>query len=495
MTKKVLCKIASLVFVCSVLVNVMPVLAIDTLEPSDFMLGSWQKEIDFFDYVRLYAAIHGQEPPPENSHAYLNLAYVNVSGLQMLSAGLFNITDEENAVTIPIQTTMMHYKSRDGLKDVVTASSFVMLMAFNETEESTLFEQSPDRNDTLYASFSLGYDLDDLFAGNTKPDLNSKTEVIPLTSAEEGLVWTWGMKYTNLAALWWNTSIDPDNPNRDPRPVALTIYDELTFTYELRIDPETGEATLSMNYVIGKMREMWVFAWLWLIPFPFHYNSSGCYRLNGQQVSEETIYDFISNQGIQMSIVNFQGTVILDHSAYFESSGVNVQDEEVVVDDSVIESFADDGEKIMEADFTTKESYKLFNYTLDNTETEYETYQTTTRTCKIEGFADNPIFAVHTSLMRFIPVVLASMDPELYEQAKDHLLDMSYADYFYLTAYPEYSGYRIEHDPTVTAYCHLTSNEEIPEDNGTSNRAGTFLVIVIIIAAIVAVAALIIKKR
>jgi hypothetical protein len=491
--KKVSCIILMLLIASSTLVSALPVWAIDTLEPSDFQLESWEKKIDFFDYVRLYATIHGKTPPPENSHAYLNLAYVNVSGLQMLSAGLFNITDEENALTIPIQTTMMHYKSRDGLKDVVTASSFVMLMAFNETVD-TVFKQSPDRNDTLYASFSLGYDLDDLFAGNSKPDLNSKTEVIPLSSTEDGLVWTWGMKYTDLAALWWKTSIDPDNPERDSRPIALTIYDELTFTYELRIDPETGEATLSMNYVIGKMRDLWVFWWLIILPVSVHYNATGCYRLNGEQISEETIYDFISSQGIKMSTVNFQGTVILDHSAYFESAGANVQDDEVVVDDSIIEAFADDGEKILEADFTTKESYKLFNYTLDSTENTYETYQTTTRTCKIAGFAQNPIFAVHTSLMRLIPVVLASMDPELYEQAKDHLLDMNYADYFYLTAYPEYSGYRIEHDPTLTAYCHLTTSEPPPEDAEPTNR-GIFVVIIVIIMAIIAVAVFILGTQ
>ncbi|PVX26188.1 MAG: hypothetical protein CW716_06585 [Candidatus Bathyarchaeum sp.] len=500
MSKKVLSKIVTLVFVCSIAVNVLPVWALDTLAPSDFQLESWQKEIDYFDYVRLYAVIHGQTPPPADAHAYLNLAYANVSGLQMLSAGLVNITDEENALTIPIQTTMMHYKSRDGLKDVVTASSFVMLMAFNETED-TIFEQSPDMNDTLYASFSLGYDLDDLFANGTKPDLNSKTEVIPLTSSEDGLVWNWGMKYTDLAALWWKTSIDPENPSKDPRPIALTIYDELSFTYELRIDPETGEATLSMNYVIGKMRELWVFAWLWVIPFPFHYNSTGCYRMNGARISDETIYDFIDSQGIKMSTVNFQATVILDHTAHFESGGADVQDEDVDVDDDIIEAYADDGEKIMDADFTTKESYKLFNYTLDSTETTYETYQTTTRTCKIEGFAKNPIFAVHTSLMRFIPVVLASMNPELYEQAKDHLLDMNYADYFYLTGYPEYSGYRIEHDPTITAYCHLTTSEPAPEDNtegngdgGTPNGGG-FIVIIIILMAIAAAVVFIIGTQ
>jgi hypothetical protein len=195
-----------------------------------------------------------------------------------------------------------------------------------------------------------------------------------------------------------------------------------------------------------------------------------------------------------MSTVNFQATVILDHTAYFEASGADVQDGEVIVDDSVIESFADDGEKILDADFTTKESYKLFNYTLDHTETTYETYQTTTRTCKIDGFANNPIFVVHTSLMRFIPVVVASMDPELYEAAKDHLLDMSYADYFYLTGYPEYSGYRIEHDPTIIAYCHL-AGDEIPSDGDFPAGLKGFLGILVIVAIASIVVAVVVAVK
>ena len=486
-------KIVTAVIVILILINVLPVYAADTLVPSDFQLESWSKNIDFFDYVRVYTAIHGKTPPSENEHAYLNLVYVNSSGLQVLSAGLFNITDEENTITIPIQTTMMHYKSRDGLKDVVTASSFVMLMAFNETGD-TIFDMSPDETDTLYASFSLGYDLDDLFE-DSKPDLNSKTEVIPLTSSSDGLVWTWGMRYTDLGALWWKTSIDQDNPARDPRPIALTVYDELTFTYELEIDPETGEATLSMNYTIGKMRNLWIFWWLLVIPIPFHYNSTGCYKLNGQQISTETIHDFIYNQGIQMSIVNFQGTVILDHTAYFESQGTNVQNEEVIVDDSEIETFADDGEKILVSNFTTKESYNLFNYTLDPTETSYETYQTRTRTSKITGFARNPIFAVHTSLMRFIPAVMASIDPELYTQAKDHLLDMNYADYFYITSYPEYGGYRIEHDPSITAYCNLITDVPQPGEPSTLDGIGSIIVIALGLALIVALIVLIKRKK
>jgi hypothetical protein len=471
--------------------NCLTVLAIDTLNPSDFQLDNWNKEIDFFDYVREYASLHGETPPAANSHAYLNLAYVNTSGLQMLSAGLCNITDEEDALTIPIQTTMMHYKSRDNLKDIVTASSFVMLMAFNESE-NTLIDLQPDRSDTLYASFSLGYDLDDLFDLSKRPDLNSSTEVIPLESSQNGQVWTWGMKYNDLAAFWWKTSIDPSNPARDPRPIALTIYDELTFTYRLQIDSNTGEATLSMNYTVGRMRDLWVFWWLVFVPVTVHYNSTGCYRLNGEQISEETIHNFLRNHGIKMSIVNFQATVILNHTAYFESQGANVQDEDVYIDSS-IEAFADDGEKIYEADFETKKTYDLYNYTSDEQENTFETYEIEPRTCKIGGFARNPIFGVHTSLLRLIPVVLANMHPELYEQAKDHLLDMNYADYFYITSYSTYDGYRIGHDPTITAYCYLTTGEN--EQQTLEPGAGTLIIFGLIIALIIVVVSIILRKK
>ena len=87
---------------------------------------------------------------------------------------------------------------------------------------------------------------------------------------------------------------------------------------------------------------------------------------------------------------------------------------------------------------------------------------------------------------------MASIDPELYAQAKDHLLDMNYADYFYITAYPEYGGYRIEHDPTVTAYCHLTTNEPLPPEPKEELGALFIAVGVILIVAFLVV---VIRKR
>jgi hypothetical protein len=472
--------------------NTTPAFAASTLSPSDFKLKSWSKTIDFFDYVRLYAAQHNQTPPPQDSHAYLYLTYVNASGMQMLYAGLSNITVDQKVLTIPIQTFMMHYKSEQGLKDVIMSTSFMMLLAFNETT-NTIFQQSPDKNDTLYASFSLGFNLNETFGDATPPSLNSRTEIIPLTTTDN-VTWTWGMKYTNLTALWWKTSIDPNNPRRDPLPIAITRYDELTFVYRLTIDRAKGQATVNVDYTIGKMMDLWVIGWVLFIPVVVHYNATGCYTLKGVKLSNENICSFLRNQGIKMSIVQFQSTVVLDHSAYFSSNGVNVTDHDVFVGNSSISTFTSGNEKIFNADFSSKRPYNLFNYTADPTEKAFTTYNTTTRTCKIAGFAGNPIFQVHTSLMRFIPLVVAHMDPVLYQQAKDHLLDLNYADYFYIIAYPVYSGYRIEHDPTYTAYCSLTQEGQTPPDT-TPVFPKEGIIVIIGLAAAVAIVYVIIRRR
>ena len=433
----------------------LPVSAIDTLTPSDFQQGSWYKTIDFLDYVRAYASQLNQTPPPSDSHAFMYLTYVNSSGMQMLYAGLSNITDQRATLTIPLQTFMMHYKSRDQLQDVVTASSFVMLLAFNETD-ATIHADSPDRSDMLYASFSLGLDLGEYVGGGTFPSLATRTEVIPLEPGPGGLTWTWGMRYTNLTAVWWSTSIDPEHPSLDPRPVAISRYEELTFRYKLVIDPDTGKATIRCDYVIGRILDLWVFSWLVIVPVSVHYNATGCYRVNGATISGETVYDFLRNQGIKMSIVQFQGSATLNRTTYAQYKGTNVTDSEVRITDSSISTFASNGEKVFDAEFYSKRQYNLYNYTADKTEKSFKTYDTTVWTGKVAGFAHNPIFLVHASLMRLIPHVLVHMHPALYWQARDHLLDMDYADYFSITAYPTYEGYRVVHDPTYTAYAQLT---------------------------------------
>ena len=472
-----------------------PLMKADTLVKTDFEQESFAKTVDFFDYVRLAAEERNISTAGyEKWHANMYMTYVNTSGLKLLYAGLEDITtDEKGYLRIPMQSFIMHYKTSQENRDVILASTFLMLMAFNESATS-LYPDSPDRNDILYASFSLGFDLSDL--GETLPVLNSETETIPLT--HEGNQWTWGMKYTNLTALWWRTWINPNNPHfENSWPVALTVYDELTFTYKLTIDPDAGTATLQENHVIGRMRHLFAGP---VFPLWTYYNSTGHYGLFGRlKIDNDTIYDFIQDNDLKMSIINFQTSVMADHETYSQTpAGQNVTDTEVPVTDTSINTYADDGEKIFNVDFGTKKNYNLYNYTADPTETTFDTYEAMTRTAKIAGFAGNGgLFAIHIGLMKFLPAVVIHMYPALFAKAASTIANMSRANYFYITAYPEYSGYRVEHDPTFTAYI-ATESAVTPTPPSTPDNpafGGLIIILMIVIVAGIGIAVFVARRK
>jgi len=101
-----------------------------------------------------------------------------------------------------------------------------------------------------------------------------------------------------------------------------------------------------------------------------------------------------------MSIVLFQASAILDHTSKSIVSGQNATDNEIMVSNDTISTLAEDGERIFDVDFGVKRIYKLHNHT-SGTDT---TYNAVTRTAQRNGFAKNPIFHVHTFLMRYIPL-------------------------------------------------------------------------------------------
>jgi len=444
--------------------TVAPMARAEILNPEDFKKESWSKVVDFFDYARMYASAHGKTPPPSNWHANLHMVYINISGFQLLYAGLINITTGNATLTIPVQNFLEHYKTPKG-KDVLASSSFITLLAFDDTLNS-LYPDSPDRNDNLYASFSLGLSGTYLKEDARLPTTSSRTTIIPLTSSPDKLNWYWGMRYTNLTAIWWRINPDPTNPSYEKKmPIAITTYEELTFTYNLTINLTDHRAVLTANYVIGRITNLWLIRWVLFIPFIVRYNSTGAYGLNGVKISDETVYQFLKNQNIKMSVVLFQNSFVLNHKTRHRHSltDQNVTDAEIDVSNATITTSTEDGEKVFEAGFGTKETYKLYNYTVDSSESTFDIHNAVTRTTKIAGYARNPIFGIHVALLKYVPLVVAHMRPSLYDKAKEHITNMTRADYFYITSYPAYSGFKVEHDPTYTAYISTESPKSLSE--------------------------------
>jgi len=476
-------------------VSSLPTFA-DTLMKEDFLKESFAKNIDFMDYARAFAQNNGMEKPPADWHANLYVAYVNTKGLQMVYTGVENITLGQNEYfSIPMQSVLMHYKSPNRSRDVVMASTFLMLMAFNETG-TTEYTGSPDYSDSLWASFSLSFNFSHYLPGLQLPPPNNKVDVFPLTSSSDKLEWTWGMRYRNLTAIWWRTWVAPNNASFVTWPNAVTIYDELTFKYTLTIDPTTNTSRLREDHTIGRIRDLWYF-WLWPLPLVSYYNGTGGYLWRPllqryDWASGDTVYDFLEDNDIMMSIVNFQTSIVADRKTTSKTTNEqNATDIERVVSDSSISTYSDEGERIYDASFGVKKTYNLYNYTADQTENTFQTYDATARTQQISGYAKNTgLFAWHIGLLKFVPLLIANMYPLAYAYARATIANMTQANYFYAIGYPTYSGYKIAHDPQLMVYLDTTA---LFGEANNSALGGVLLIAIVVVAA--AASIVLIRRR
>src|SRR5207237_8478320 len=83
-----------------------------TVTSTDFQSQSFSKVVDWYDYVRQYAAANGFTPPNSTEHAYIYANYINVGGFQLFSAGLVNVTHNNvNFDTHPSQTLFQQHNT------------------------------------------------------------------------------------------------------------------------------------------------------------------------------------------------------------------------------------------------------------------------------------------------------------------------------------------------------------------------------------------------
>ena len=418
--------------------------ATTTIQKSDYQQTSFSRVIDFYDYVRQYATENGITPPSTTEHAYLYTNYVNVQGFQLFYVGLINATHNGRYVTIPMQTFFEHYNTPKG-KDAITASSFLSLVAFNESASGDLYPNSPDRTDSVYASFSLGVDMSSYTSGHAIP-LVASSQVIPLTTTDN-LHWTWGLKYTNLNAIWWKINPDPFYPSWDANtPRGIAQYSELTFQYSLTIDPTAKTAKLTSSYTVGRVTDLWLVGQTPAL----HLNSTGTYYGNGTRINTQSVYSYLQQRQMKLSIVLANKTILASEKSTDDSeTGQNVDNDTTAdVSNTAIDTKAADGEPVFKSDFGVKANYMLY----DASDSNPTSVPAVTRTVGRLGWGGNPAFTFQSALTGFLPLFVAHVAPELYNQAKSGLVDFSVSNYLYIISYPQWNGYKIVHDPDFTAF-------------------------------------------
>src|SRR3989454_1813505 len=455
--KRLSSRLKALPLIALSLLFLVPAVAFQTANAStvsngDFQAQSFSKVVDWYDYVRQYAANNNLPQPNATEHAYIYTNYVNVGGFQLFYAGLVNATHNGTFVTIPIQTFFEHFKTAGG-KDAITASSFISLVSFNESNADP-YPNSPDKTDTVYASFSLGVNLTAI-TGHKLPGYVASSQVTPLTQVDSQH-YTWGLKYTNLNAIWWKINPDPFVPTADlVTPRGFARYSELSFNYALALDPTSKTATLTASYTIGRITDLYI-----LSPTPaIHLNGTGTFDLNGSKTSSQSIYQFLQSRQMKLSIVLANKAILASTVTNKDDSGASVDNgNSTDVTHTAVNTEASDGDKVFKADFGVKSAYQLYNYTADSSENTASAKNVNVRTVNLNAWGGNPVFWFQNRFMGFLPLFVAKVDPGLITQAKEGLKNFVVSDYLYIISYPTWSGYKIVHDPEYTAFYTPASN-------------------------------------
>src|SRR5207245_2405654 len=373
--------------------------------------------------------------------------------------------------------------------------------------------------DSVYASFSLGVDMSSYTSGHAIP-LVASSQVIPLTTTDN-LHWTWGLKYTNLNAIWWKINPDPFYPSWDANtPRGIAQYSELTFQYSLTIDPTAKTAKLTSSYTVGRVTDLWllgqtpalhlnstgtyygngtrintqsVYSYLqqrqmklsivlakktilagekstdliltidttaktakltssytvgrvtdlWLLRQTpaLHLNSTGTYYGNGTRINTQSVYSYLQQRQMKLSIVLANKTILAGEKSTDDSeTGQNVDNDTTAdVSNTAIDTKAADGEPIFKSDFGVQANYMLY----DASDSNPTSVPAVTRTVGRLGWGGNPAFAFQNVLTGFLPLFVAHVAPELYNQAKSGLVDFSVSNYLYIISYLQRNGYKI----------------------------------------------------
>lgn len=412
--------------------------ASDEITKNDFFMGSFSKTIDLFDYVRNHAEAIGGTPPPADWTSDTVVNYINQNGVKLLYMGFAGVDYGKAKFQLPLQSIVERFNTTKG-EPAMTASSFLMLMAFNDTKTS-IYPGSPDKGDNLWASFSMGTDYSEVFPEGKTPKLMTSVEVTPMKNS--GNEYAWGMKYKDLAAIWW--SVAGSAPKLLPS--ALCIYSELGFNYRLTFNPTEGTAKLYVTYTIGEMRDLWTVGYIEFLPVVTHYNSTGTYNLRQQKIGAENIHEFLERNKISMSIVMGQRTWVADKEVSNKVNGSNAVTEGVDVSSGFVQSTTPDGQKVFDVAFGGKKTYKL------ETASGEKTYDSVTRTADVSYYAKNPLLKLQNSLLYYGNALMAQMFPVKYAEMAKVWMNATKADYLYITSYPTYGGYQVIHDPVFTAY-------------------------------------------
>jgi hypothetical protein len=183
--------------------------------------------------------------------ASFTMSYVNSNDVQAFLVAMNTVTKNSTVGTLPWQMFGMHYYTPRGSENFLVAV-LAFLLAFNDSNGNGMPDHG-NEDDWYIIPFGAGDSLN-----NSSTNYMPEVTPIPAQKLGEGH-YQFGMTYKNLYAkiidaknfvsFWLSMAL----------PVYIARFSELTVKYDITIDPKTKTAKAESFYTIGQVDHLWLF--------------------------------------------------------------------------------------------------------------------------------------------------------------------------------------------------------------------------------------------
>ncbi|UCE81459.1 MAG: hypothetical protein JSV94_03360 [Methanobacteriota archaeon] len=409
---------------------------------------------------------------PAGDDFEFSASYVNDNDVQAFLLALNKIEDENGSGTVPFQLFGMHYITPDG-NEVFISAILAFLMVFDDTYNGTGpgpngLPDPGNENISYVIPFGIGNVLDEEYP--------PEVEVQQVEKIGDGH-YRFGMQYRNLYAFV--------SPNLLASIIFstgfLAKFSELTISYEITMDDETGEVKAETWYTIGQVTELW-----------------GLFLGIPGKLDVEDLPDTLG-----LSVVHFVTVFTSKYQGAAVNSTGNTIDTNInaPIEDDIVLKVGDDGERAMK--IGTRGTFDLINESTDDVVKDDEPAMNAVVGANLMdlvlvawqlGFAAGAmsIFAyglsdhVQTTYDSPLDLCQRSLVPANEDGFNAHPL-------WYAVSFPQWNGYRVVHDPVYTAYADFEVS--IDDEETEFDPMGLVLLVSIVAIAVVAIVAVATRKK
>lgn len=373
------------------------------------------------------------------------VSYINDFGVEVFYVALKSITTDEGIRTIPYQIYGLHYYTPEGQEIFITAT-FAFLYVYNDTNGNNI----PDNEEDKFIVQPFG-------AGNDTwvPEIT----VMPVEKLGEGH-YRFGIKYENMYGGIFIGAL----------PWFVAKFSEFTINYDVTIDNDTGEITTETYYTLGQVLE--TYQWF-VIYWP--------------KDPSEVIKDDMA-----IAAVHHVTVFASKYRVTSSDSGNTINKEQTSEVEEIVVEVGDEHERAFK--IRSHGTFDLLDEstnpytTVENDKTAYNIIVRSTFFDVIKAILFNPLFGASAAISARITAIFGyalsdyiqdhyTSPKDLAEKALNPFNPNGFGAiaFWYAVAFPNWQGYRVEHDPTYIAY--FGEAQEPEEDETTGLCASTILVV------------------